>query len=196
MGRALEALVTEAYSRLYHRFRAEFPTIYADDACLAAWVRLLLVADASWPMRPPLPRSVKPRALRELVAVGLVILDGDAYTVRGLDAERSRRRDAARVGAQKRWDSDRNANASAGAMPRRDETSKSKDESDIPPPPAERGRRADGTNPRSNGSAPRDTGTNPRANGKSVRQIRDDRKHGPTKLGDVLRRANQLGRPA
>lgn len=188
--------MSEAYSRLYHRFSAEFPKIYADDHALASWVRLLLVADASWPMRPPLPRSVRAKALRCLVDAGLVILDGDAYTVRGLDAERTRRRDAARVGAAQRWQNGRNANADANAMPRRDETSKSTDESDLPPPPAERGRRKDRTNPRANGSAPRDTGANPRATGTSTRQVREDRKRGPTALGDVLRRANEMGRPA
>jgi hypothetical protein len=110
--------MSEAYSRLYHRFQSEFPTIYADDHALASWVRLLLVADASWPMRPPVPRSVKAKPLAALVDCGLVVLEGDAYTVRGLDAERSRRRDAARVGAAQRWHSDRNATA----LPRRDET--------------------------------------------------------------------------
>jgi hypothetical protein len=117
-------MATEAYSRLYHRFGSEFPAIYADDHALASWVRLLLVADASWPMRPPVPRSVKAKPLAALVDCGLVVLEGDAYTVRGLDAERSRRRDAARVGAAQRWHSDRNATA----LPRRDETSTSIDE--------------------------------------------------------------------
>jgi hypothetical protein len=120
--------MSEAYSRLYHRFRAEFPAIYADDRALASWVRLLLVADASWPMRPPVPRSCKAKPLALLVDAGLVIMDGEAYTVLGLDAERTRRRDAARVGAAQRWQSDRNANASATAMPRRDETSTSIDD--------------------------------------------------------------------
>ena len=184
--------MSEAYSRLYHRFSREFPEIYADDHALASWVRLLLVADASWPMRPPLPRSVRARALGCLVGAGLVILDGDAYTIRGLDAERTRRRDAARTGAAKRWQSERNANASATAMPRRDETRL--DEIDTPPPPAERGRRSDGTNPRANGTAPRSTGANPRATGTSTRQVRQAQKRGPSALSEVLRKAAAAGR--
>lgn len=60
---------------------------------------------------------------------------------------------------------------------------------EIPPPPAERGRRKTKTNPRATGSAPRDTATNPRSNGTSTRQVRADRKRGPTSLPDVLRRA-------
>lgn len=185
--------MSEAYSRLYHRFGREFPVIYADDRCLAAWVRLLLVADASWPMRPPLPRAVKAFPLARLVEAGLVIIDGDAYTVRGLDAERTRRSDAARRGAAVRWQSERNANASADAMPRRDETSKSRDEVEIPPPPAERGRRSEGTNPRSKGTAPRDQGANPRATGASTRQVRESYKRGPSALSEVLRKAAAAG---
>lgn len=144
--------MSEPYSRLYHRFAREFPAIYADDRCLATWVRLLLLADASWPMRPPLPRSVRAKPLAVLVTAGLVVLDGDTYAVLGLDAERTRRGDAARVGAAKRWHSDGNANASATAMPRRDETRQNED----PPTPAKRGLRANGTNPRKLAAAGRE----------------------------------------
>jgi hypothetical protein len=189
VDRTLGAPVSESYSRLYHRFSREYPDIYASDADLATWIRLLLLADASWPMQPPLPRSVRNRPLARLVDAGLVVIDGDHYTVRGLDAERTRRRDAARTGAQKRWQSDSNANAHAGAMPRRDETSSSRDERDTPPPPAERGRRTNGTNPRAVGSAPRQTKASPRSNGTSTRQVRADQKRGKTALGDVLRKA-------
>ena len=63
---------------------------------------------------------------------------------------------------------------------------------EIPPPPAERGRRANGTNARANGHAPRAKSTNPRATGSSVRQVRADQKRGSTKLGDVLRKAQLI----
>jgi hypothetical protein len=122
--------MTEAYSRLYHKFGREYPEVYADDRLLAPWVRLLVVADASWPLRPPLPRSLSARAFRHLSGCGLLIVDGESYTVLGLDAERSRRSDAGRIGAAKRWHSDGNAIA----MPRRDETNRdepSKDETSI-----------------------------------------------------------------
>lgn len=185
--------MTESYSRIYHRFASEFPTVYADDRAMATWVRLLLLADASWPMRPPLPRSVKARTLGLLVSAGLVDFDGDTYSVKGLDAERSRRRDAARTGAAKRWHSDGNANASADAMPRRERDEKSKAEKETPPPPAKRGRRENETNPRSTGSAPRSTGSNPRAIGTSPRAVRRDEKRGPTMLHQVLTRAAAVG---
>lgn len=136
----------DTYARLYHKFAYEFPAIYGNDRLLAAWVRLLMVADASWPMRPPIPRSVPVRAWNTLVDCGLVLPDGDTYTIRGLDAERTRRRDAGRTGAAKRWENernaDRNANASAVAMPNRTE------KSNTPLPPTGGGRRADATNPR------------------------------------------------
>lgn len=187
--------MTDAYSRLYHRFSQEFPEVWSDDRALATWTRLLMLADASWPMHPPLPRSVKPRVLGVLSE--LVLVTGETYTIRGLDAERNRRRDAARTGAAKRWQSDGNANAYANAyataMPRRERDEKSKDEKETPPPPAERGRRADGTNPRASGTDPRSTGANPRANGSSVRQVRVAQKRGPTALHSILTRAAAAG---
>lgn len=137
---------SDTYARLYHKFAYEFPAVYASDRLLAPWVRLLMVADASWPMRPPIPRSVPVRAWNTLVDCGLVIPDGATYTIRGLDAERTRRRDAGRTGAAKRWENERNAegnaNASAVAMPNRTE------QSNTPPTPLPGGRRANATNPR------------------------------------------------
>lgn len=50
------------------------------------------------------------------------------------------------------------------------------------PPPAKLGRRTNGTNPRS-------LGTNPRSKGTSTRQVRADRKRGPTALASVLQEA-------
>jgi hypothetical protein len=57
---------------------------------------------------------------------------------------------------------------------------------EIPPPPAERGRRSDGTNLRAVGESPRQTGSNPRANGESPRQEREAEKTGPTALREVM----------
>jgi hypothetical protein len=182
--------MSESYSRLYHRFSVEFPDIYSDDRSLATWVRLLLLADASWPMRPPLPRSVREQPLQSLVSVGLVeIVAGDTYRIRGLDAERERRRDTARASASKRWHSDSNATA----MPRRDETSTRRDEGDIPPPPAKRGKRSNDTNPRATGSDPRSNGTNPRTTRSSPRQKRQTAKRasvGPNVVAILRAAAN------
>jgi hypothetical protein len=68
---------------------------------------------------------------------------------------------------------------------------------EIPPPPAERGRRKNGSNARARGTAPRDTGANPRANGHSPRQEREREKRGglPPTVGEILRRAAAEGRP-
>jgi hypothetical protein len=119
------------YSRLYHRFRDEFPAIYANDAAFAAWGRLLMDADASWPTRPALPRSIKSSALSVLVDAGLVTVSGDRYTVRGLDAERSRRRAAATKGGKARAEqllSERSSDSSPNAEPRREETRREENE--------------------------------------------------------------------
>ena len=183
-----------SYSRLYHRFSVEFPDIYSDDRALATWIRLLLLADASWPMRPPLPRSVKERQLQHLASAGLVeVVGDDQYTIRGLDAERTRRRDAAAVGAAKRWHSGGNASG----VPSRDETNRSRDEKEIPPPPAERGRRANGTNLRATCTSPRQSGTDLRSNGVSPRQRLRKAKRAPAgpSVAQILRAANE-GRPA
>lgn len=172
------------FARFYYDdFIREFPEVYADDAAFAAWMRLLVRAEKDWPTVPELPRSIRPKALRVLVDAGLVTLcDAHCYRILGLDAERTRRQGAGRKGAAVRWDNERNANASAVAMPRRDETRRD----EITPPPAELGRRKSGTNPRA-------TGTNPRANGTSPRQERDKQKRGPTRLHEILAAAAKAG---
>ena len=111
------------YSRIYHEIadHPRFSGVYANDAALGAWLRMLLIADALWPTSAPMPR--KNPTVRLLIECGLVIeKPGDRYTIRGLDAERERRSSIGRNAADKRWQSERNANA----MPRRDETSKDK----------------------------------------------------------------------
>lgn len=76
-----------------------FVGIYDDDHHLAAWLRLLLVADAAWPSSASLPRSARPASVRALAASGLIELVGtDRYRVHGLDRERGRRSEAARLG--------------------------------------------------------------------------------------------------
>ena len=171
------------YARFYYpEFIRDYPTVYSDDAAFATWMRLLVVAEQMWPLSMELPRSVKPRPLRVLVESGLVATDGTFFALKGLDAERTRRRDAGRKGAAVRWDSNGNANA----LP---SPSTSKDETNLPPPPAERGRRKDATNPRAVGTAPRQNGHAPRDIGTSPRQEREARKRGPSSLHEILRRA-------
>lgn len=57
---------------------------------------------------------------------------------------------------------------------------------EIPPPPAERGSRVNGTSPRQLAEHPRANGTNPRALGESPRQEREAQKRGPTQLGEIF----------
>jgi len=57
---------------------------------------------------------------------------------------------------------------------------------ESPPPPTSGGRRKDETNPRAVGASPRDQGTNPRSEGTSTRQVREDQKRGPVKLGELF----------
>lgn len=177
--------VDRKFSRFYYDdFIREFPEVYADDAAFAAWMRLLVRAEKDWPTTPELPRSVRPRALTRLVDAGLVLpCDAHCYRIRGFDAERSRRQGIARNASAQRWQSERNANASDDAMP---STSTSTRRDESTPPPAEQGKRRNGTNPRA-------TGTNPRALGTSPRQIRESEKRGPSALGEILRRAAAAG---
>lgn len=64
-------------------------------------------------------------------------------------------------------------------------------DSEIPPPPAKRGRRKAGTSPRQLGEHPRANGTNPRAEGRSPRQ---EKRGGMTSLAKILELANAQGR--
>lgn len=64
---------------------------------------------------------------------------------------------------------------------------------EIPPPPAERGRRRDGTNPRATGSSPRQNGHAPRDLGESPRQIVKAQKRDMTPLHVILARSNAAG---
>lgn len=165
------------YARFYYpEFIKDYPTVYGDDSAFAAWMRLLVIAEQMWPLAMELPRSVKPRALRVLVDSGLVATDGTFFALKGLDAERTRRRESGRKGAAVRWDSEGNANA----LPSK---SSSRDEPNTPPPRV--GRREDGTNPRA-------IGTNPRSNGTSPRQEREARKRGPSSLHEILKRAAEV----
>lgn len=109
----------DPYSRLYHKIKDEYPHVYDDDRSWAAYTRLLMLADASWPLRPPVPASTNRKALAVLAGAGLVIIDRDSYTIRGLEKLRTEKRDAARNAAVQRWHSASNADASDTRMPTR-----------------------------------------------------------------------------
>jgi hypothetical protein len=91
----------ERYVRVYYRILDDpkFEHVYPNDARLATWVRLLMVADNAWPHPAQVPRNVDPDALAFLVAVGLIdSLPNDLYRVHGMDAERMKRREQGLAG--------------------------------------------------------------------------------------------------
>lgn len=109
------------YSRVYHEIveHPRFEKVYQNPGALGTWLQMLLTADAMYPMPAPMPPRTP--TVRLLIDTGLVVeRPGNRYSMRGLDAERERRSSSARIGAEKRWQSERNANA----LPRRDETRK------------------------------------------------------------------------
>lgn len=86
-----------AYSRVYWSVidDLKFVSIYDDDHHLAAWLRLLLIADQAHPASAHLPSNVRRASVKALSDVGLIDVTAGRYRVHGLDAERNRRRDAA-----------------------------------------------------------------------------------------------------
>ncbi len=100
------------YVRVYFNdLIRDYPEVWADDAALATWLRLLATADPMWPTPPELPRSAKARIVSRLAASGLLQVVGGRFTVKGLDTERTARQDAARNAAASRWHSKGNAEA-------------------------------------------------------------------------------------
>lgn len=108
------------YCRVYYSIvdDPKFANVYDDDRALAAWLRLLIVADMAWPQSAHMPSTTNRKAVAILVGAGLVdIQSGGRYRIHGLDAERNRRADSARAGSSSRWGanamqthSERNAN--------------------------------------------------------------------------------------
>jgi uncharacterized protein YbdZ (MbtH family) len=88
------------YSRVYWAVvdDPKFATIYGDDHHLATWLRLLMAADALWPASCSLPANARKASVKALSDAGLIDILPFGFRVRGLDAERGRRREAARSG--------------------------------------------------------------------------------------------------
>jgi hypothetical protein len=87
-----------AYSRVYWSIvdDPKFVTIYDHDSHLAAWLRLLLIADQAHPASAHLPANVRKASVAALADVELIdLLPGGRYRIHGLDEERRRRREAA-----------------------------------------------------------------------------------------------------
>ena len=100
---------TDPYVRVYYRIidDPKFAGVYDNDAALAAWLRLLLAADAMYPAPATLPHGIRRAALAKLTDAGLIdLLPGSRFRLHGLHNERERRTDQARRAARKRWDED------------------------------------------------------------------------------------------
>jgi hypothetical protein len=148
--------------RVYYRIidDPKFEGVYDNDANLACWLRLLLVADGTWPAPAPIPASVRRSAFRHLVDAGLVdLVPGGRYRIHGMDSERGERREKARAAANKRY-----SHGSASAEQAQSDSTAARnrlaDDTNmhsaplrstpllVPPTPAKRGLRMNGTNPR------------------------------------------------
>jgi len=108
---------TDPYVRVYYRVidDPKFRDVFDDDTRLACWLRLLLIADGTYPAPAPIPHGVKRAALGHLVDVGLVDLEpGSRFRIHGMDTERGGRSRKAAEAARKRWS---DASPDAVAMP-------------------------------------------------------------------------------
>lgn len=89
------------YSRVYWSVMddSKFDGIREDPRHFGSWCLLLIVADMAWPAPAFPPPTVSKASMKVLVEAGIVDrLTGGRFRIHGLDAERGRRRDAARVG--------------------------------------------------------------------------------------------------
>lgn len=120
----------DPYVRVYYRITDDpkFAEVYDDDAALATWLRLLINADAMFPAAAPIPAGTDPEVLAKLIELEVVDPVGSTrYRIHGLESERTRRSEAGRANASKRWTkpdatampphSDRNATAMRPHMP-------------------------------------------------------------------------------
>jgi hypothetical protein len=81
------------YVRVYRTIRTDpkFAAVFDDDRALAAWLRLLMDADAMYPAQPYLPTSLSRYARDLLVKAGLLVIHGRTYSMSGLVKERESR---------------------------------------------------------------------------------------------------------
>jgi len=124
------------YSRLYHELAEEYTEVY-DSPLLADYMRLLVAADQSYPVRARWTGLTTKRGLQRLESCGLVEVDGTRYSVKGMEKERATRAERARRAAYARHgpssarssasgsassSASGSANADTPSLPRRDET--------------------------------------------------------------------------
>lgn len=107
------------YARIYYDdLEREYPEVWRDPVLRGDYTLLLSIADRSWPSSPEVPRMARPKAVKRLVELGLVISEPPFhYRCRGMDKEREERRRHAADAARKRY-ADRTAPGSAlGSAP-------------------------------------------------------------------------------
>lgn len=95
------------YSRVYWDIvdDPKFGTIFDNNDHLATWLRLLMQADAQWPASSAVPATARKASVKALSDAGLIdLVPGGRFRVHGLDAERGRRREAARTGTKREPD--------------------------------------------------------------------------------------------
>ena len=105
---------TDPYVRVYYRVidDPKFRDVFDDDSRLACWLRLLLIADGTYPAPAPIPSGVRRGPLAHLVTAGLVDLEpGNRYRIHGMIGERGGRSQKAADAAAERW---RRRNGHAG----------------------------------------------------------------------------------
>ena len=78
------------YVRVYQSIRSDpkFATVYGNDRALAAWVRLLLDADLTFPVPTSLPAHLSKYARDVLTKAGILSVTGSTYVLSGLSKER------------------------------------------------------------------------------------------------------------
>lgn len=93
------------FARIYYVDLArDHPEIWTDDAGLSNYVRLLSMADTTWPVVPEIPRSVKRTMVERLVQSTLIrLIPPFGYAVKGFDKERQERSDKAQNAALARY---------------------------------------------------------------------------------------------
>jgi hypothetical protein len=97
---------SDPYVRVYYRIidDPKFADVFDDDSRLACWLRLLLLADGTWPAPAPIPATVRRGPLQHLVRVGLIdLVPGGRFRIHGMDPERGERRAKAQKAAATRY---------------------------------------------------------------------------------------------
>lgn len=101
----------DPYSCLYWRVKADerFDHVFGCDPCWAAYTRLLMDAEASYPAPASIPSHLRPHAKAHLLDAGIIELrPHDCFIVHGLQKEREKRSEAGRESAIKGWEKRRN----------------------------------------------------------------------------------------